>query len=44
MSHQAVTDVWVEGRQIVRRQRLTTLEQDELMERVRRLTRDWTPP
>src|SRR5882724_11102144 len=43
MSHQAVTDVWVHGRQVVRNQRLTTLDQDALMERVRALTRDWTP-
>jgi len=41
MSPQAVTDVWVHGRQVVRSQRLTTLDQDGLMERVRRLTRDW---
>src|SRR5215471_11426086 len=41
MSPQAVTDVWVRGRQVVRSQRLTTLDQGELMERVRRLTRDW---
>ena len=43
MSHQAVTDVWVHGRQVVRQQRLTTLDQGELMERVRRLTREWRP-
>jgi len=43
MSHQAVTDVWVHGRHVVRQQRLTTLDQGELMERVRRLTREWTP-
>ncbi len=43
MSPQAVTDVWVHGRQIVRNQRLTTLDQDALMERVRALTRDWKP-
>jgi len=33
--------VWVRGRQVVRGQRLTTLDQDGLMERVRALTRDW---
>ena len=43
MSHQAVTDVWVHGRQVVKSQRLTALDQDALMERVRTLTRDWTP-
>jgi cytosine/adenosine deaminase-related metal-dependent hydrolase len=43
MSPQAVTDVWVRGRQVVvRSQRLTTLDQDGLMERVRALTRDWS--
>ena len=41
MSHQAVTDVWVHGRPVVRNQRLVTLDQAELMERVRALTRDW---
>ena len=41
MSHQAVTDVWVHGRPVVRGQRLATLDQAELMERVRALTRDW---
>jgi 5-methylthioadenosine/S-adenosylhomocysteine deaminase len=41
MSPQAVTDVWVHGRPVVRDRRLTTMEQDALLERVRRLTRDW---
>jgi 5-methylthioadenosine/S-adenosylhomocysteine deaminase len=41
MSHQAVTDVWVHGRHVVRDQRLATLDQPELMHRVRSLTRDW---
>ena len=41
MSHQAVTDVWVHGRPVVRGQRLATLDQADLMERVRALTRDW---
>ena len=41
MSPQAVTDVWVHGRRVVRGQRLVTLDQAELMERVRALTRDW---
>ena len=41
MSPQAVTDVWVHGRRVVTGQRLTSLDQDALMERVRALTRDW---
>ena len=41
MSHQAVTDVWVHGRPVVRGQRLATLDQAALMERVRALTSDW---
>ncbi|MCI0545686.1 MAG: amidohydrolase [Candidatus Rokubacteria bacterium] len=44
MSHQAVTDVWVHGRHVVRGQRLATLDQDALLERVRGLTRDWGRP
>jgi 5-methylthioadenosine/S-adenosylhomocysteine deaminase len=43
MSPQAVTDVWVHGRHVVRGQRLTALDQDALLARVRELTRDWTP-
>jgi 5-methylthioadenosine/S-adenosylhomocysteine deaminase len=43
MSPQAVTDVWVQGRQVVKDQRLTTVDQAELIERVARLTRDWSP-
>jgi 5-methylthioadenosine/S-adenosylhomocysteine deaminase len=42
MSPQAITDVWVHGRQVVKDQRLTMLDQDVLMERVRTLTRGWT--
>ena len=41
MSHQAVTDVWVHGRWVVRGQRLATLDQTDLLARVRALTRDW---
>jgi 5-methylthioadenosine/S-adenosylhomocysteine deaminase len=41
MSPQAVTDVWVRGRPVVKNQRLTALDQAALMERVRALTRDW---
>jgi 5-methylthioadenosine/S-adenosylhomocysteine deaminase len=44
MSPQAVTDVWVHGRHVVRDGRLTTLDQAALLERVRRLTRDWARP
>jgi cytosine/adenosine deaminase-related metal-dependent hydrolase len=43
MSPQAITDVWVHGRPVIARQRLATLDQETLMERVRRLTHDWTP-
>jgi len=43
MFPQAVTDVWVHGRPVVRGQRLATLDQAGLMERVRALTLDWRP-
>ncbi len=43
MSPQAITDVWVHGRRVVKSQHLTTLDQAALMERVRALTRDWRP-
>jgi len=43
MSHQAVTDVWVHGRHVVRAQRLVRMDQGALLERVRQLTRDWRP-
>jgi len=43
MSPQAVTDVWVHGRRVVENQRLTLIDQDALMEKVRALTRDWRP-
>ncbi len=42
MSPQAITDVWVHGRQVVSGQKLATLDQGALMERVRTLTRNWT--
>jgi 5-methylthioadenosine/S-adenosylhomocysteine deaminase len=42
MSHQAVTDVWVHGRRVVEAGRLTTVEAEALLERVRRLTAGWT--
>jgi 5-methylthioadenosine/S-adenosylhomocysteine deaminase len=41
MSPQAVTDVWVHGRRVVDRGRLATTSLESLLERVRRLTRDW---
>jgi 5-methylthioadenosine/S-adenosylhomocysteine deaminase len=41
MSDQAVTDVWVHGRRVVEGGRLTTVSLEDLLERVRRLTRDW---
>lgn len=43
MSPQAITDVWVHGRHVVKDQRLATLDQEALMERVTTLTRGWTP-
>jgi 5-methylthioadenosine/S-adenosylhomocysteine deaminase len=42
MSPQAITDVWVHGRHVVRDQSLTTMDGDDLLARVRALTRDWT--
>ncbi len=41
MSPQAVTDVWVHGRRAVDNGRLTTLDADELLARVRELTKGW---
>jgi 5-methylthioadenosine/S-adenosylhomocysteine deaminase len=41
MSPQAVTDVWVHGRQVVADSRLTTVDMAELLGRVRQLTRGW---
>ena len=43
MSPQAITDVWVHGRRVVKDRRLATLDQDALMARVAALTRGWTP-
>jgi 5-methylthioadenosine/S-adenosylhomocysteine deaminase len=42
MSDRAVTDVWVHGRRVVQAGRLATMAQDELLARVRELTRGWT--
>lgn len=41
MSPQAVTDVWVHGRRVVEGGRLLTVDLDELLARVRELTRGW---
>src|SRR6266542_3908651 len=43
MSPQAITDVWVHGSQVVKAQKLATLDQETLMERVRKLTDGWAP-
>ena len=43
MSPQAITDVWVHGSAVVREQKLATLDQEALMERVRKLTDGWAP-
>jgi 5-methylthioadenosine/S-adenosylhomocysteine deaminase len=42
MSARAVTDVFVEGAEVVRDRRLVRVPLDEIRERVRALTRDWT--
>src|SRR5688500_10264302 len=44
MSHRAVTDVWVHGRQIVADRRLATVDQSRLLARVRELTTAWSVP
>jgi 5-methylthioadenosine/S-adenosylhomocysteine deaminase len=41
MSPQAITDVWVHGRRVVENGRLTTIDMDELLARVRSLTTGW---
>ncbi|MGH7355610.1 MAG: amidohydrolase family protein [Candidatus Rokuibacteriota bacterium] len=41
MSHQAVSDVWVNGRRVVEAGRLTTVDQRELLARVGALTKGW---
>ena len=41
MSPQAITDVWVHGQHVIRGGRLATLDQADLLARVRALTRDW---
>ncbi len=42
MSARAITDVWVGGRRVVEARRLTTVDQDAMLRRVRALTRGWT--
>ena len=42
MSPQAVTDVWVHGRRVVERGRLTTTSEDDLVARVAALTKGWS--
>ncbi|MBI2204793.1 MAG: amidohydrolase [Candidatus Rokubacteria bacterium] len=41
MSHRAVTDVWVHGRRVVADRRLATVDEADLLARVRRLTQGW---
>src|SRR2546426_8190470 len=41
MSPRAITDVWVHGRRVVEDGRLTTVDMDELLARVRALTAGW---
>jgi len=41
MSPQAISDVWVHGRRVVEDGRLTTVDTDELLARVRSLTTGW---
>jgi len=41
LSPQAITDVWVHGRPVVRHGRIATLDEAELLGEVRALTRDW---
>jgi 5-methylthioadenosine/S-adenosylhomocysteine deaminase len=43
MSPQAITDVWVHGRPVVRAGRLTAIDQAELVAQVAALTRGWRP-
>lgn len=41
MSPRAITDVWVQGRRVVESGRLTTVDQERLLARVRELTDGW---
>ncbi len=42
MSPRAITDVWVSGRRVVEARRMTTVDQDAVLARVREVTRGWT--
>ncbi|MBI1845839.1 MAG: amidohydrolase [Candidatus Rokubacteria bacterium] len=42
MSPRAITDVWVHGRHVVAGRRLATVDEDDLLARVRELTRGWS--
>jgi 5-methylthioadenosine/S-adenosylhomocysteine deaminase len=42
MSPQAITDVWVHGRRVVERGRLTTVSEEDVVARVAALTKGWT--
>jgi 5-methylthioadenosine/S-adenosylhomocysteine deaminase len=44
MSDRAVTDVWVHGRHVVESGRLVTVDERELLARIRELTKDWNVP
>jgi hypothetical protein len=44
MSDRAVTDVWVHGRRAVESGRLVSLDERDLLARVRELTRGWRVP
>ena len=41
LSPQAITDVWVHGRRVVKDGRVSTLDEADLLREVRALTRDW---
>ena len=41
LSPPAITDVWVHGRRVVEDRRLVSADLDELLARVRELTREW---
>jgi len=44
MSDRAVTDVWVHGRRVVDCGRLVTLDEGEMLARIRELTNGWKVP
>ena len=41
MSDRAVTDVWVHGRRVVESGRLLTVDERELLAKIRELTKGW---